>query len=476
MKVLIMTVGGEDKPLVESILQNEPGWIYFICSAGQNSSRVMVEKDGLVCGRGTKPNILTQTGFPRDKYAILEVDPDDPTDVYKEAKGIMVKHMGDSILADYTGGTKSMASGLLLAALEFDHCQPILMKGPRADLIKVTGDASVPTEINRYNITVSRYLKAFEDLLARQDYGGAREIIRKILRIKDKADLEDHEKEFLGKANLAMLAFDRWDRFEYAEAWEDLVIYNRTYKKTISPEMKACKDRAFKLAGLVNWLKNENSGEDHRDQRQPGKADGHGTVSFNIRNPKKEMPLPVYDLIRNAERRARMEQYDDAVARLYRATELFAQFSLRRIGISTSDITADTLSGLPEEHRRRLEKKRDDGGKLKIGLMESYELLGVLIPNLGRVWDKHRVKILDVIRHRNMSWLAHGFEPVKKEDYARFHERLTAFIAECEEADPDYSKNEPRLHNFPDLPNKVEILNGTIQEGADRGQEMAGHV
>lgn len=288
MKVLIMTVGGEDKPLVESILQNEPGWIYFICSAGQNSSRVMVEKDGLVCGRGTKPNILTQTGFPRDKYAILEVDPDDPTDVYKEAKGIMVKHMGDSILADYTGGTKSMASGLLLAALEFDHCQPILMKGPRADLIKVTGDASVPTEINRYNITVSRYLKAFEDLLARQDYGGAREIIRKILRIKDKADLEDHEKEFLGKANLAMLAFDRWDRFEYAEAWEDLVIYNRTYKKTISPEMKACKDRAFKLAGLVNWLKNENSGEDHRDQRQPGKADGHGTVSFNIRNPKKK--------------------------------------------------------------------------------------------------------------------------------------------------------------------------------------------
>jgi len=468
MKVLVMTVGGDDKPLVNSIMENRPDWIYFICSGGDNSSRVMVE------GRGGKPNILVKTGFPKDRYAILEVEPDDPTEVYKKAKHIIAAHEKDEVLADYTGGTKSMASGLLLAALEFDHCQPILMTGPRADLIKVTGDASVVTEINKYNVTVSRFMKAFEDLLGRQDYGGAREIIQKIYRIKDKSNLENHEKELLSKANLAMLAFDKWDRFEFAESWKDLVTYNRTFKKTITPEMENYKNLVLKLAGLVQWLKNETDAENSaRQSRNKGEDE---TVPYIVRNPKREMPLPVYDLIRNAERRARMEQYDDAVSRLYRATELFAQFSLCRIGISTSNISADILVRLPEEHRRRLELKRDDDGKLKIGLFESYELLGALNPHLGGVWDRHRTKIQDVIRHRNISWLAHGFKPVKKEDYANFHERLTALIAECEEADPDYAKNQDRLHNYPDLPNTVEILRACRQEGAEHGQEVVGDV
>ena len=447
MNILVMTVGGEDVPLVLSIREMKPDHIYFICSSGQKSSRVMVEGNGLVCGRDkdgapVRPNILVQTGFPKDRTTIVETDPDDPGEVYAVAKEIIAGCEGHTVYADYTGGTKSMASGLLMAALEFDYCHPLLIKGPRADLVKVTGDRSRVFMINRYNVMISRFKRTFEDLLNRQDYGGARDIIRAIGRI----GTDKNDEEFLDRANLAMNAFDLWDRFEYGRAWEDLDYFTRSYRP--NQHMIQFKITAGRLAGIVNWLK---KGTDF----SADKTETPANVPYTVADPWKEAPLPVYDLIRNAERRARMEQYDDAVARLYRATELYAQFALRRRDISTANITEETLARLNAEHRGRLEQKRDAEGRLAIGLFESYELLSGLDEPVGRIWDQHKAQIMDVIQFRNMSWLAHGYKPVRKEDYERFHTVLTEFIRQCDEADPHFSKNKERLSTYPDLPNTV---------------------
>lgn len=445
MKVLIMTVGGDDTPLVLSIREMQPDHIHFICSSGHNSSKVMVLGEGMVCGRNKdRPNILIQTGFPKDQTAIVEADPDDPVEVYELAKKLIADYRGHQVYTDYTGGTKSMASGLLMAALEFDYCQPYLMKGPRADLNKVTGDRSRVFMIDRENILFSRSKKTFEDVLSLQDYGGAREIVRAIGRI----GADKKEEEFLDRANIVMNAFDLWDRFEYGRAWEDLEYFSRSFVP--NRQMINLKDTAKRLAGIVNWLK-QGTEDGHRDSKSAKSPN----IPYVVKDPWKEAPLPVYDLIRNAERRARMEQYDDAVARLYRATELYVQFALCRHGIHTSGITEETLVLLPEEHRSRLEQKRDPRGKLVIGLFESYELLNGLDESIGKVWETYKARIHDVIRYRNLSWLAHGFEPVSRENYERFHGVLVEFVEKCDEEDPHYSKNKIRLHTYPDLPNTV---------------------
>ena len=64
----------------------------------------------------------------------------------------------------------------------------------------------------------------------------------------------------------------------------------------------------------------------------------------------------VGDLLRNAERRAAQSRFDDAVARLYRALELFAQLRLRKIlsregpnGEEMGQGFKLPLEGLPEE-------------------------------------------------------------------------------------------------------------------------------
>jgi len=439
MKVLIMTVGGDPAPLVQSIREMKPEYIWFICSSGQRSSRVMVEGTGR-----EPPNILVQTGFSKDQTAIAEADPDDPVEVYELAKKLIADYRGHQVFADYTGGTKSMAAGLFMAAMEFDYCQPYVMKGPRADLIKVTGNRSRVFMIDRENIIFSRFRKTFEDVLNRQDYGGAREIVRAIGRI----GADRKEEEFLDRANVVMNAFDLWDRFEYGQAWEDLEYFSRSFVP--NRQMIQLKDTAKHLAGIVEWLKQGTEAANRDD-----KTASPQNIPYAVKDPWKEAPLPVYDLIRNAERRARMEQYDDAVARLYRATELYAQFALYRRGIHTSGITEETLVQLPEEHRNRLEQKRDSRGKLAIGLFESYEVLSGLNEPIGQIWESCKSRIHDVIQYRNLSWLAHGFEPVTRENYERFHGVLTEFIEKCDEADPHYSKNRNRLHTYPDLPNTV---------------------
>ena len=408
----------------------------------------MVEGEGLVCGTNSpnlqpqpRPNILIQTGFPKQNTVIFEVDPDDPYAVYDVSKKIISEHKDHLVFADYTAGTKSMSAGLFLAASEFDYCTPILVKGPRFDLIKVTGDRSRVASINRNRALASRYKDAFNIMLSEQDYGGARKMIDSISKLGE----DEEDQDFLNRATMAMLAFDLWDRFKFAQAYTELDQFCRQFNP--NKTMIEYKIAAGRISGIVEWLKPKNEASDKKKDPSP--------APYTVSNPWKEVPLPVYDLIRNAERRARMEQYDDAVARLYRATELYAQFALRRRDIYTSNITEETLAQFPGEHRERLELKRDAEGKLAVGLFESYELLSGLDEPIGRVWETYKGRIKDVIRHRNGSWQAHGFEPVTREDYEKFHAVLSEFIERCDEADPHYRKSKTKLNNYPDLPNTV---------------------
>jgi CRISPR-associated protein (TIGR02710 family) len=101
----------------------------------------------------------------------------------------------------------------------------------------------------------------------------------------------------------------------------------------------------------------------------------------------------------------------DAVARLYRLCELIAQFRLwHQHEIDTSDVD---MSKVPESVKEKLERYRNEKGKVQIPLQTSYELLAALGDEIGEEWDNPELK--HAISARNCSIAAHGLEPVSDE-------------------------------------------------------------
>lgn len=436
MKILLMTIGGSDIPLVTSIKSHWPDRIYFFCSIGNNkntSSRVMVEGEGLVCGDPCKPksrpNILVQSGYPKEQTKIVEVEADDPYSTYLEARSIIERYRGHEVIVDYTGGTKSMTAGLLLAGAEFPYCQPVIVTGLRMDLEKVTGDLSRPKPLKRSVVIAVRHKETFKNLIATQDYDGALSMLKELAKYADESI-----EETLDRLLLLTGAFSDWDNFRYEMAYEKL----QKYLKLGNPPKDIV---AYKMA-LEYVLKGKQLLKEGDERQNTNKDLG-------------QAPFLVYDLLWNAERKARAERYADAVARLYRAEEMYAQFALLRIGIFTSNVDMEKLASLPEQRRSYYEKRRNEKGIVQIGLQDSYDLLAELDHPVGHIWQEYRSKLMDLLIIRNYSILAHGVNPVSKEDYERYKNVLWEFILKCDEADPLLKKFNTRLDHYRDLPNQL---------------------
>ena len=119
----------------------------------------------------------------------------------------------------------------------------------------------------------------------------------------------------------------------------------------------------------------------------------------------------------NARRRADIEnKYDDAVARLYRAVEAYAQIKLSGGGINTSDLKIDSL---PQEIRTEFSNKYKDeiDNRIKLPLYGSYKVLELLKDPAGQLFFEQWPQMKLLLDLRNKSILAHGFEPVKRERY-----------------------------------------------------------
>ena len=118
-----------------------------------------------------------------------------------------------------------------------------------------------------------------------------------------------------------------------------------------------------------------------------GIGTNNGKYSF-VTNSISEMlsqPLERYLQKKLIEARAVQKHYDDAIARLYRAIELFAQVRLEKeFGYKTGDLKLEQLpEHLHDEYRCRI---RD--GKILLGLVEDYELL----LKLGDIFGKDQYR------------------------------------------------------------------------------------
>jgi hypothetical protein len=116
--VVVCTVGGSHQPVLTALKARHWDRVLFVCSAATPESRssATMVTDGVeiaasqVRSAQSLDPIPTQAGLAAGDWEIIEVPPDDPDSAFSLLVGRLraLNRDGRRVVADYTGGTKSM--------------------------------------------------------------------------------------------------------------------------------------------------------------------------------------------------------------------------------------------------------------------------------------------------------------------------------------------------------------------------------
>lgn len=436
-RVLVCTVGGSDAPVVHAIEQTKPDFVFFLGSAGESTAAsVRTIHEEVVthrhrhrcphCQRNfetvTKSGpIAIQIPLPSDAFAIEAIDDPDDLDQVTGACERIAKAIDSrfaeplQVYANYTGGTKTMGLGLGLFAFVARPRWTLQLNagGPR-DLVQIrAGDVAMHQRADHLR---AREAEAqARGLLERFEYESALAVLEAAAR-----QIGPAQAAALHPLRRRCLLLGARDRFDYEAALE-FAKEDRSLDKTYSGKLR----ELSRIRRLV---------EEDRTPWKPRSLSGRPLVD---------------DLLENALRCADRRRFDDAVGRLYRATELLAQIRLRRLyRISTTNVEIEGRFG--EQVEAWLETLPKERGKRRIGLRKAYELLDLLGDPLGRRYRAAERRLLGWIGVRNGSLFAHGLEPIGAAGWRRIGEpwvewlRTAAEDLETPSGPPAANLPEPR--------------------------------
>src|SRR5271155_4569390 len=144
--VLVCTVGGSHQPILTALEARRWDRVIFVCSAqtaDSRSSAGMVTEAVEIAASEARPAqrldpIPVQAGLEAGRWELVEVPPDEPDRAFSalvdQLRPLVLG--GARLVADYTGGTKSMSAALFLAALDVG-AELQLVSGRRTDLVRV---------------------------------------------------------------------------------------------------------------------------------------------------------------------------------------------------------------------------------------------------------------------------------------------------------------------------------------------------
>lgn len=386
-KALVVTVGTGTRadvdivrPLVKTVKDSRPDYTVFIATEG---SRAHAER------------IAGELSLSQSAWGVRVLHHfDDVEAVFREVGNAIAEVIDqgfsrDEIQVDFTSGTKAMSAGAVLAAV-FRNC---------GSLKYITGEREhgvVKDGTERFVSLCPQAVFAVRDIMT------AIELVKR-LRFQPAIDLLDginanlltnDETRLVESVRAVAQAYDFWDRFEHIKFMGAIRKVDWTFREL----------KVFRVADEVA----------KRVHRIGETLKGEGAaLSEDV----------ILDLFNNAERRAIEGQYDDALARLYRLTEMLAQYTLlTRHGIDTGMVD---LSKIPPKMHETMEAHRDrrDEGAIKIGLRLSYELLAELGEEIGRQYVDDK-QLSHLLNERNGTILAHGQKPVSAGLYARLKDRV----------------------------------------------------
>jgi CRISPR-associated protein (TIGR02710 family) len=299
----------------------------------------------------------------------------------------------NNIYVDFTSGTKPMSAGLAVAGITNELRKLIYTISKRDKntnrIIGIEGQLSTATN----HIFALKRMEIARTLAGQYQYAAA----TGILNAADEKQLQSKQQETFCHFKIFCTGMNAWDAFDHTAAAEML--------KSVRDKRIFKIDMSFLWRGLNRVL-----GKDKRVECSSG---------FN--------DYLITDLWNNAARRLEEERHMDALARLYRLTEMLAQRRLEeQYGIKTSDV--DPVK-IPERMQEDWELRKKKDGKLMIGLDDDYRLLAALGDLLGTVYTSDG-NLRRLLQLRNNSIWAHGTETIKKSDVAGLQKRLQPLMAE----------------------------------------------
>lgn len=389
-QILICTVGGSHQPIVSAINDRRPDYVVFICTdkdpaTGQPGSRTQIDGKGSCirasnqADKPTLPNIPTQTGLSADQYHVVLTLSDDLDRIYLDCSqaidDVIQRFPAARIAADYTGGTKSMSAGLVMAAVERPDIDLQLVTGSRTDLVKVQDGSQFADKADCERIRYRRLSEPYRRAWNRYAYS---EALAGLADFKPPKGQRDDYTRFRELSR----AFAEWDNFNHAQALSIL----QPFAPNLPDAMKT-------YIGVAMRLNDQNHG--------------------------KREAARLFDLYRNAERRAAQGRYDDAVARFYRLIEWSAQWLLEsQCGILTCDIN-------PEQIPATMTLRSNRDGKIQVGLFDAWQLVKHKTQGAAAQFiHEQENTLLNHTKIRNGSILAHGFTPIQLDQWQTIYHWL----------------------------------------------------
>jgi CRISPR-associated protein (TIGR02710 family) len=376
--ILLITVGGNSAPIITAISATKPNLTIFICtedSCQQVSKKGLFIKANFTDKKPTLPNIPTQAKI--NNFQTLIVPADDLnlacSLLTTKINQLLQTYPQHKIIADYTGGTKTMSASLVVVSLQYPQIQLNLTTGERLNLIKVSDNTQISKNIKaeqlQNQIIEKPYLLLWKGFFFNSAAIGFKNTN------PDYAALCD--------------GFALWDDFKYQLAYDIL----KPYKNQI--------------------IKNYNY----------GKQFFNNLIILNNPQHKLYQPLLIIDLYQNCLRCVDKKKYDDAVIRIYRMMELTAQWMLEfHLKIKTCDIDELIIKKLP----KNINIIKNKEGKYQAGLWVSYQIIIALLPttHLTQQIKTELNTLRELTLIRNNSILSHGFSPVWQKDWKKWQNWL----------------------------------------------------
>lgn len=417
-KALVLSVGGSEEPLIYSIKKFKPDFIYFLHSKDTKKS---VDK------------ILDEFDYDSSQYSLKELNNEQSLEEsFSKSREIISSLKKDfDVNVDFTGGTKPMVAGLVLAAIG-EECKYSYVGSNKGR--EGRDKDGVGVVVNGFEEIISQ--KDPYDLYAVVEFNRGMDFFNKYQFTAAKSNfiaasekLEDENLKELANLYVDLVGlYDVWDKFN-----------NKINKKTLNSYLEN------------QILKKINDSENIRNTLEDESPGFLSQIEANIEFLKLKISrkgvieiddvkyyLP--DLLNNASRRIEEGKYDDAVARLYRATELIAQTGLANEGFININrlrenkifhIPLDAIENCDNKNAVEYIKGLDEywyakKGVMKIPLVKSFDFLKHLGCQYANDYLEDK-RLKGMLSKRNDSLLAHGLNPINKEDAENLFESVLKY-------------------------------------------------
>lgn len=401
----LFSVGGTPAPIIETLRGSPVDCALFIVSERSEEQ--------------ISTTILPAIGYSLQWECERLSDPDDLNLCYQQIRTALRgwidrrRLQNEDIYFDLTGGTKPMSAALTLAAVEqiprYHYVSGEREKGGLGTV--VAGTEKPVTGLNPWTQIAIRQRELATNLFAQGHVEAAGVLL-------DQAATTASQQPETLKAYAGLCrTLGRLDAFDFRGASAELPRHQPRLEIVFEQRGETC---------LLAWV---------RELRK------HLQELDGERSRQQDFPRSLLELLANARRRGKQARYDDAIARLYRAVELFAQNRLyRAFGGASGRIPLDSLDCTLAEQLRAAfpDSMTENGGRLQLGCAKAFAALAY-----SPFEDDHRVpeiydRLKNTLGKRNDSWLAHGIRPASASDFDQMWKLVLAELGIAAEALPDW--------------------------------------